>query len=210
MQVLQVDQKNPQAEVIEKAAKVLQLGGLVVYPTETLYGLGANIMDLGAIQRVFEVKGRFHNKPISIAFRDVEHAEKYVKFNKMAHRLAELFLPGPLTIVLLAKVSLGEMFGGDKIAVRISGNKVVQAILEKTKFPITATSANISGKADPICAQDSIDQIGEKVDLILDSGKCEHSMPSTVVDLSEGKVVFLREGVIPRSRIISFEEISRG
>ncbi len=209
MQVLQVDPKNPQTEVIEKAAKVLQLGGLVVYPTETLYGLGANIMDLGAIQRVFEVKGRFHNKPISVAFRNVEHAEKYVQFNKTAHKLAELFLPGPLTIILPAKINLGEMFGGDKIAVRISGSKVVQAILEKTKFPITATSANISGKADPICAQDSIDQIGEKVDLILDSGKCEHSMPSTVVDLSEGKVVVLREGVIPKSRIIKFEEASR-
>lgn len=209
MQLLQADTKNPQDEVIEKAAKVLQVGGLVVYPTETLYGLGANIMDLGAIQRVFEVKGRSHNKPISIAFRDLQHAERYVRFNDTAHKLAEFFLPGPLTMILPAKINLGEMFGGEKIAVRVSGHKVVQAILKRVKFPITATSANISGKADPICAQDSIDQIGKKVDLVLDSGKCEHSMPSTVVDLSGGKVVVLREGVIPKSRIINFEETLR-
>lgn len=209
MQVLQIDAKNPQPEIVEKAVRVLQLGGLVVYPTETLYGLGANIMDLGAIQRVFEVKGRFHNKPISIAFRDVRHADKYVYFTPAARKLAEIFLPGPLTMILPAKISLGEMFGGEKIAVRVSNHKVVQAIMSKVKFPITATSANISGKADPICAQDSIDQIGEKIDLILDSGKCEHSMPSTVVDLSEGKIVIVREGVIPKSRVINFEETLR-
>ncbi len=209
MQVLQVNSQNPQPEIIEKAAKILQLGGLVVYPTETLYGLGANIMDLNAIQRVYEVKGRFRNKPVSIAFRDIQHAEKYVHFTKTAHKLAELFLPGPLTMILVAKIPLGEMFGDDKIAVRISNHKVPQAILNKVKFPITATSANISGKANPICAQDSIDQIGDQVDLILDSGKCEHSMPSTVVDLSEGKVVILREGVIPKSRVINFEETLR-
>lgn len=209
MQLLQVDAQNPQSEVIEKTSRVLQLGGLVVYPTETLYGLGANIMDLSAIQRVFEVKGRFLNKPISIMFRDIGHAERYAQFTKAARKLAELFLPGPLTIILPAKISLGEMFGGEKIAVRVSNHKVVQAIMSKVKFPITATSANISGKADPICAQDSIDQIGEKVDLVLDSGKCEHSMPSTVVDLSEGKIVIVREGVIPKSRIINFEETLR-
>lgn len=204
MKLLQVDEKNPQPEIIERAAKVLQLGGLVVYPTETLYGLGANVMDMGAIQRVFEVKGRDRQKPVSIAFRDVAHAEKYAQFTKVSHKLADLFLPGPLTMVLPAKINLGEMFGENKIAVRISSHKVVQAILQKVKFPITATSANISGKADPICAQDSIDQIGETVDLILDSGKCEHSMPSTVVDLSEGEIVVIREGVIPKERVINF------
>lgn len=204
MQLLKVDPQKPQPEVIEKVAKVLQLGGLVVYPTETLYGLGANIMDYGAVQRVFDAKGRFQNKPISISFRDVAHAEKYAEFNDAARKLAKFLLPGPLTMILPAKIPLGEMFGGDKIAVRVSSHKVVQAILNKVKFPITATSANISGKADPICAEDSIEQIGDKVDIVLDSGKCEHSMPSTVVDLSEGQVIVLREGVIPKSRIINF------
>lgn len=208
MQVLKVDPQNPENEVMERAARVLHLGGLVVYPTETLYGLGANIMDIGAIQRVFEVKGRLADKPISIAFRDVAHAERYAQFTPMARRLAELFLPGPLTMILPANINLGEMFGGEKIAVRISNHKVVQSILNKVKFPITATSANISGKADPVCAQDSMDQIGDKVDIVLDSGNCEHRMPSTVVDLSEGKLVVVREGVIPKSRIVNFEKIS--
>lgn len=204
MKLMQADEKNPEPEVIEKAAKVLQLGGLVVYPTETLYGLGANVMDMGAVQRVFETKGRLHKKPISIMFRDLEHAEKYASFNKTAHKLAELLLPGPLTMILPAKIPLGEMFGGEKIAVRISSNKVVQKIFEKIKFPITATSANVSGKADPICAQDAVDQIGEAVDIVLDSGRCEHSRPSTVIDITGDEVTVLREGAIPKSRIISF------
>lgn len=206
MQVFKVDPENPEPETIYKAARVLHLGGLVAYPTETLYGLGANVMDMGAIQRVFEAKGRPEGKPVSMAFRDVWHAEKFAIFNDDARRLAEFMMPGPLTLILPARVNMGDMFGGEKMSVRIPSDPVAQALLKSVKFPITATSANLSGKADPTCAQDVIEQIGEKVDIVLDSGKCEHSRPSTVVDLSEGKVNIVREGAIPRSRIVSYLE----
>ncbi len=209
MQVFKVDAENPEKEIIDKAARILHLGGLVAYPTETLYGLGANVMDMGSIQRVFEVKGRPEDKPVSMAFRDVWHAEKFAVFNDAARRLAEFLMPGPLTLVLPAKVNMGDMFGGERISVRIPSNPVAQEILKAVKFPITATSANLSGKADPYCAQDVIDQIGDKVDVILDSGTCQYSKPSTVVDLSEGKVVVLREGAIPKSRILSYIEAQR-
>ena len=204
MQILQVDTKNPDPAVIDKAARVLQIGGLVVYPTETLYGLGANVIDAGAVNKVFEAKGRFHDKPISILFRDLEHAEKYAEFSDKARKIAECFLPGALTIILPAKVPLGEMFGGDRIAIRISSNRVAQDIMKRVKFPLTATSANISGRADPTNAKDVVELIGDKIDMILDSGKCEHSKPSTVVDLSGGEIVVVREGVIPRERIFEF------
>lgn len=206
MQVLKVDPRKPENEAIEKAAKVLQLGGIVVYPTETLYGLGANIMDTGSIERLFEIKGRRDDKPVSIAFRDVEQAEKYAVFNKTAKRLAQFMLPGPLTMVLPARINLGDMFGGDRMAVRVPSGAVAHAILEKTRFPVTATSANISGQADPVCAKDAIGQIGDKVDLVLDGGDCEHGKPSTVVDLTKEEPIFLREGAVPRSRILGFLE----
>lgn len=204
MQIFKVDPKKPQPELVDKAARVLQLGGIVVYPTETLYGLGANIMDTESTQKVFEIKGRREDKPISIVFRDLEQAEKYAVFNDKARKLAELFMPGPLTLILPAKINLGEMFGGDRIAVRISSNTVLQAVLEKTRFPITATSANLSGKADPVSAKDAVGQIGESVDIVLDSGECEYGRPSTVVDLTGGRVEVVREGVIPKKRIVSF------
>ncbi|MBI4894749.1 MAG: threonylcarbamoyl-AMP synthase [Candidatus Aenigmarchaeota archaeon] len=204
MQIFKVDPKRPQPDVVDKAARILQLGGIVVYPTETLYGLGANIMDTESTQKVFDIKGRKEDKPISIVFRDLGQAEKYAVFNENSRRLAELFMPGPITLILPAKINLGEIFGGDRIAVRISSNRVVQAILEKTRFPITATSANLSGKTDPVSAKDSIEQIGEKVDVVLDSGECEYGRPSTVVDVTGGRVEVVREGVIPRKRIVSF------
>lgn len=209
MQIAKVDPKSPQPETMERAARILHLGGLVVYPTETVYGLGANIIDAGAIQKVIEAKGRAPNKPISIAFRDVAHASRFAEFNPAALRLAEFFLPGPLTMILPAKVDLGEAFGGDKIAVRISSSPVLQAILSKVKFPVTATSANTSGKAEPISARDSIEQIGDKVDLVLDAGTCEHSKPSTLVEVTDENVVILREGAVPKARIRSFLESMR-
>jgi L-threonylcarbamoyladenylate synthase len=204
MQILKVDPRKPDESVIEKAARILRLGGIVVYPTETLYGLGANIMDTLSLERLFEIKGRRKDKPVSIAFRDMEQAERYAVFNQAAKKLAQLMLPGPLTMVLPARVNLGDMFGGEKIAVRMPSNAVARAILEKTRFPITATSANLSGQADPVCAKDAINQIGDKVDLVLDGGDCEHGKPSTVVDLTGKKPVFLREGAIPKSRILGF------
>lgn len=203
MRVMKVDPVNPEKEVLDKAVKILELGGLIIYPTETLYGLGANMTDLEAVKKVFDVKGRLHNKPLSVAFRDVEHAKKYAEFNKVAEKLARKFLPGPLTIVLKSKLPLGSMFGDNTITVRIPSNKVARELLARTKFPITATSANVSGNRDPIDARIAIDQIGEDVDLVIDSGECELGKPSTVIDLSGDEIVFIREGAITKDQITS-------
>jgi L-threonylcarbamoyladenylate synthase len=201
MQIFNVNPENPEEEIIEKAAQVLSIGGIIVYPTETLYGLGASIINQQAVQRIFEIKGRNIAKPISMAFRNVDHAKQFAQFNPTAEKLAEKFLPGPLTIILLSKIPFDPIFGGEKIAIRIIDNKVTQQVLYKVKVPITATSANISGKKNPTTAQDVIEQIGERVDLILDAGKCKHEKPSTVVDCSSGEVKILREGVIDKEKI---------
>jgi L-threonylcarbamoyladenylate synthase len=201
MRVIKVDAENPQPKMIEVAAKVLEVGGVVVYPTETVYGIGANILEPNAVQRVFEIKERSADKPSSIAFKDMKSAERFVYFTPQAKKLAEKFLPGPLTIVLNTNVDVSELLGKSKIGVRIPSNRVALALLNRVKFPITATSANISGNESAANAQDATAQIGGRVDVVLDAGPCELAKPSTVVDLSNGKFEILREGSISKSEI---------
>lgn len=201
MRIIKVDAEKPQPDMIEVAAKVLEVGGIVVYPTETVYGIGANILEPNAVQRVFEIKERSTDKPSSIAFKDVKSAGRFVYFTPQARKLAEKFLPGPLTIILNTNVDVSELLGKSKIGVRIPSGKVALALLNRVKFPITATSANISGNDSTANAQDAITQIGYRVDVVLDAGPCELAKPSTVVDLSDGKFEIVREGAISRTDI---------
>ncbi len=202
MKILKVNSSKPEKEIIEKAVKILEIGGTVVYPTETLYGLGTNALDPTTVERVFEIKGRDLKKPSSVAFRDIGQAKKFLIFTPTAEALAEKFLPGPLTIVLTVALEFHEFLGGEKVALRIPDNFVAQTLLNRIKFPITATSANLSGGKDSVTAKDAAEQIGDKVDLILDSGKCKYGKPSTVVDLTSGKLEIIREGVIDKNKII--------
>ncbi len=203
MRVIKINPLSPEKEIIKKASRVLELGGVVVYPTETLYGLGANAFDHAAVQRVFEIKGRNPSKPSSVAFRDLDQAKKFLEFTLAAEKLTKKFLPGPLTIILNAKIEFEQFLGGSKVSVRIPDHPVVQALLKEIKFPITSTSANLSGGKDPLEAKDAMEQVGESVDLILDAGKCKYGKPSTVVDCSSGEVEIVREGVISESAILA-------
>ena len=201
MKIVKVDPEKPDGEIIRKAAEVLEIGGVVVYPTETLYGLGANVFDVNAVQRVFEIKGRDLKKPSSVAFRNLEQAKKFLEFTPAAEKLARKFLPGPLTIILNSKIEFDVFLGGNKVSVRIPDNKVTQAILDEIKFPITATSANLSGGKEPVEVKDAVEQIGDKVDLILDGGRCKYGKPSTVVDCTTSEIQIVREGVISKEKL---------
>lgn len=201
MKLLKISAENPQSEIIETVAKVLELGGSVVYPTETVYGLGVNATDLNALMHIFEIKQRDRGKPLSVAFANLESAESYVEFSPTAKVLAREFLPGPLTMILNTKFPISELIGGNRIGVRIPIHKVAQALLNRVKFPITSTSANISEGPDATNADEAVSQIGDKVDIILDAGDCYLGEPSTVIDLSDGKMEILREGAIPKSEI---------
>ncbi len=196
-----MDARNPQKEAIKKAAEVLRIGGVVVYPTETLYGLGVNPFDSHALYNVFEIKGRDYSKPISLAFRDIEHVKKFVMVTPYARRLIEKFLPGPLTLILPSIMQMDDIVGGNKIGVRIPDSKVAMELLKEVKFPLTSTSANLSGGKNPVSAKEAIEQIGDRVDLVLDAGKCRYGKPSTVIDLSSGEIEIMREGVISKEKI---------
>lgn len=202
MKIIKVDAEKPEKEIIRKAVEVLDIGGVIAYPTETLYGLGANVFDVNAVQRAFEIKGRGMSKPSSIAFKNLEQARKFLEFTPVAERLAKKFLPGPLTIILNSKIEFDAFLGGNKVSFRIPDNKVAQLILDEIKFPITATSANLSGGKEPVEITDVLEQIGDKVDLILDGGKCRYGKPSTVVDATDGDIRIIREGVISEDEIL--------
>jgi L-threonylcarbamoyladenylate synthase len=198
MRIFKIDPQNPDAETVKKASEVLRIGGVIVYPTDTIYGIGANILDIEALQRVFEIKRRRKDKPLSVVFKSIDQVRNFTKMNPAAEKLAVKFLPGPLTMILEPKVSLDPLLGESKVGVRLIDHPVVSKILEQTKFPITATSANISGGKNPTDAVHAVEQVGSKVDLVLDAGPCKHMKPSTVVDLSQGKVEVLREGAIKK------------
>jgi len=191
-------------EKIDSAVNIIKNGGVVVYPTDTLYGLGSNALDKRAVKRVFEIKGRKFNKPVSIAFSSFEQAKKYVKFNYTALKLAKKFLPGPLTLILPLKKKLPKNLtqGKNEIGIRIPDNKIALELIKKSGVPITATSANLSGGRDPATAKEAIKQIGNKVDLILDAGRCKYNKGSTIVKIVDG-IEIIREGVIPKEKIYS-------
>lgn len=198
MKILKINPNKPEKEWLELAVKVLKNNGIVVYPTDTLYGIGANALNKKTITKVYKIKGRDFRKPLSIAFYSLSQAKQYVKFNKLAIKLAKKFLPGPLTIILPMKYEFPKelTFGSKNVGIRIPNNKIALQLIRECKFPITATSANISGNKNPVTVEDAINQIGTKVDLILDGGKCKYSKPSTLVEVISGKVKVLREGVI--------------
>ncbi len=203
MKILKINPNKPEKELINLAVDVLKHDGLVVYPTDTLYGLAANALNKKAIMRVYKVKGRDYKKPLSIALYSLVQARKFVRFNSTALKLAKKFLPGPLTIVLPMKHKFPKelTFDSENIGIRIPDNKIVLNLIKACEFPITATSANISGYKDPVTAEDAINQIGDKVDLILDGGECKLKKPSTVIEVLGNEIKVLREGAIKRNHL---------
>jgi tRNA threonylcarbamoyl adenosine modification protein (Sua5/YciO/YrdC/YwlC family) len=180
------------------AAEVLQKGGLVIYPTETSYGIGCDATNSEAIKNVYRLKGRDYAKPLSIIVADVEMAKKYIGINKTAETLVKKFMPGPLTLVA-KKRNLPDELCRETIAFRISSNKFATGMTKKLGNPITATSANISGD-EPIYEIKKIKlQFKNKADLIIDAGNLEKRKPSTIYDTISRKI--LREGDITKSQI---------
>jgi len=197
-----VDANNVEKK-IKEAANILKAGGLVIYPTETVYGLAADASNRSAVLKVFSAKQRPTNKPLSVAVKDLDQAEKLVYINNYARKLAEIFLPGPLTLILKKKAILPKELtaGSESLGIRIPDHPIALKLIELSG-PITATSANISEQPPPITAEEAKKQLGDRVDFVLDGGECKIKQPSTVVDLSiEGEFKILREGAIPKQGI---------
>jgi L-threonylcarbamoyladenylate synthase len=190
-------------KAIKEAAAIIRAGGLVVYPTETVYGLGASAFSRIAVLKVFAAKKRPLDNPLSVAVRDIKQADEVAYVNTAARKLAKAFLPGPLTIVLKKKANFPKELtsGSDKVGIRVPKNDIALKLIELAG-PITATSANISGQMPITTADEARRQLAGRVDFVLDGGPSRIGVESTVVDVSEdGKCEIVRDGAIARSEI---------
>ncbi len=193
--VLKIDPHAPDPRSIALGAKILREGGLVAFPTETVYGLAANLDDRSAIQKLNKVKDRPGSKPFTVHIASIGTIKKMAcSVTKRVRRLLKEFWPGPLTVIL-------ESAGGNKIGFRMPANKVALDLIRISAVPVVAPSANLSGREPPKSAGDVLDQLDGKIDLVLDAGKTDVGIESTVVDMTEEMPVILREGAIPREQI---------
>jgi L-threonylcarbamoyladenylate synthase len=189
---------------LTRAAAALRAGELVAFPTETVYGLGADAGDAGAIARVFAAKGRPSDNPLIVHVADVDGIDRVARnVTPLAWDLAARFCPGPLTLVLEASPDLpGITTGGlSTVAVRVPDHPVATALLRAAAIPIAAPSANRSGRPSPTTAAHVLADLGPAVDLILDGGPCPVGVESTVVDARGEHPVVLREGTITREEL---------
>jgi L-threonylcarbamoyladenylate synthase len=195
--------KKPDKRIIRKAARIIKSGGLVVYPTETCYGIAADATNPAAIDRIYEVKERHASKSIPIIVPSLAMMEKYGKVTKIARLLAKKFMLGPLTVII-DKKGLPNNLNPDGVAFRISSHPAALGLARSVRKPITATSANISGQPSIYDGKEVLKVFNGKVEMILDAGKLRKVKPSTYVDARSLRI--MREGAVPKKKIVNFIE----
>ena len=190
---------------VDKAVEILREGGLVAIPTETVYGLGANALDVNAVAKIFEAKERPSFDPLIIHTDSLDKLEGLVKgIPKELQVLVDTFSPGPLTILLERTERIPDLVtsGLPRVAVRIPAHPLCRKLLSKLDFPLAAPSANPFGYISPTRAKHVADQLGRKVDYILDGGNCDYGLESTIVSLTEsGSLKVLRKGGLAIEKI---------
>jgi len=189
---------------IGDAARVLSEGGVVAFPTDTVYGLGADIHNAVAVDRVYEIKGRPKGNPLPILISDISRITDVVSEPEpFALHLAELCWPGGLTLVVPTSMPLPTALLHDGcVGVRVPDDPICRRLIERFGGPITGTSANRTGSPAAINAQQVKEQLGTSVDYILDAGQAQQAKPSTVVRVARGEVTVLREGVVSAAAIM--------
>lgn len=202
--LLTVDRDAPDPGIIARAADVIRWGRLVAFPTETVYGLGANALDPAAVQRIFEAKGRPRYNPLIVHVPDADAARDLAsRWPEAADRLAGRFWPGPLTLVLPKRDIVPDITtaGLPAVAIRVPAHPVALALLRAAALPIAAPSANRFMAVSPTTAQHVVEGLGGRVELVLDAGPTEVGIESTVVDLTGERPVLLRPGLISRPEL---------
>ncbi|HEY48905.1 MAG TPA: threonylcarbamoyl-AMP synthase [Dehalococcoidia bacterium] len=189
---------------IQLALEILKQGGIVAFPTDTVYGLGADPLNTQAVEKIYRVKRRPQTLPLPLLVADKPDLSKVAAMvPELAWQLAEHFLPGGLTLVLTKGPWVPSIVsaGGDTIAVRIPNHQITIALIQGLGAPIIGTSANLSGKPSPVTAREVREQLGKGVDLIIDGGRCPGGLESTVIDVSSNVPVLIRAGAVPRREI---------
>jgi len=197
---LKVDPIEPESSEIEMAAALLKAGKLVAFPTDTVYGVGADVFNEEAVRQIFAAKRRDPDKPLQVLIAHRSDLKTVAEeLPETVDRLASEFWPGPLTLVMLAKKDFPRVVrcGRETIGVRMPANTIALKLIEAFGAPVAASSANISGSPDPVSAGEVMEYLGGKIHLIIDGGFTPGNVPSTVLDVSVHPPVLLRQGKLP-------------
>ena len=199
-------------EGLDDAVSLIKNGELVVFPTETVYGLGANAYDAAAVKKIFEAKGRPQDNPLIVHISRVEEVREIARdIPEVFYTLAERFMPGALTVVLPRSERIPDIVtaGGDTVAVRMPDNAFARELIARS-FPLAAPSANRSKHVSPTSAKHVYDDLKGKVPLILDGGECSVGIESTVLDLTSGSPVILRPGAVTAEMLAPYLGVAPG
>ncbi len=222
--VIDLRRTDDHRDVVHRAVQALAEGQLVVFPTETVYGLGASARSASAVDKIFEAKGRLQTAPLALAIKSAEEALDYVPgLGQMAQRLARRCWPGPVTLVVGSPIASGDQTENNQnenglvaqlpqrvreavapnqtVGLRVPAHEIVLDTLRMLAGPIVLTSANLSGQPDAVTAQQAIESLGDHVALVLDDGPCRYGQPSTVVQVTDDHCDCLRAGVVGQSAL---------
>ncbi len=205
-QIFKIDRENIDKLIMEQLGGIISSGGLVAFPTETVYGLGANAFNDEAVKSIYTAKGRPSDNPLIVHFADVCDIEDAVlDLTDEARLLFNTFSPGPLTVILKKSDRISDTVsaGLDTVAVRIPSDEIARELIKSAKVPIAAPSANLSGKPSPTTSKHVIQDMNGRIPAIIDGGDCQVGVESTVIDLSGDIPVILRPGGV------TFEEIKK-
>ena len=196
--IIKVDLSAPETDKLSLAAEIIKNGGLVAFPTETVYGLGGNATDADAAKKIYAAKGRPSDNPLIIHISSPEDAELYAHTNELYYKLARAFMPGPLTVILPKKDTVPDSVTGglDSVAIRCPSHPIASKLISIAGVAIAAPSANLSGSPSPTCAEHVISDLSGRVDMIIDGGSCEIGLESTIVKITEDSAILLRPGAI--------------
>lgn len=183
---------------IEKAKKVIEKSGTVIFPTETAYGIAADVTSEEAVEKVYKLKRRPREKGLTAIVSSLKQAEKYADFSEDEEKIVEEFMPGPLTLVAEKKENIPDNLN-EKFTFRISSSETARKLAENT--PITATSANISGKETSYSIEDISPELKEEADYIIDTGELDQGPTSTIAEINKGELIIHRKGPVKRSEI---------
>lgn len=198
--ILKVNSISPEPSRIKEAAEVIKKGGTVAFPTETVYGLGADALNPEAIRKVFKAKGRPSDNPLIVHIAGVDDLKLLAKrLSRASLALIDKFWPGPLTLILKKKKIVPDIVTGglDTVAVRMPDNKIALSLIKKAGVPLVAPSANLSGRPSPTRAKDVADDLSGRIDAVIDGGKTRIGIESTVIDMTTSPPTLLRPGALP-------------
>ena len=193
MKIFKMSPENPDMDLIGESIDIMADGGIILYPTDTVYGLGANIFNNDAVKKIYEIKKRDQSKPLSVLVHDTNSLELIADLNKDSRAIVDKWLPGPFTFILNKKKIVSPyVSASSKVGVRIPDYKIARLLA--SLFPITTTSANLKNECTLSNPQDILKQIGNDIDLVIDVGDLGKAKPSTVIDLSSSKPTLVRNG----------------